>query len=69
MEAIEFLKQNHLSTFTKTRGEVEIRISNSQTMFCVCGKLATGLHEARCRKFQKKVDNETVKQLKYLVTQ
>ena len=69
METIEFLKTNHFSTFIKTRQEVEIRLSNSQSMFCICGKLATGFHESKCRKFQKKVDQETVKQLKHLVTQ
>ena len=69
MEAIQFLKENHLSTFLKTRNEVEIQISNNQSMFCVCGKLASGLHESNCKKFQKKVDSETAKQLKHLVTQ
>ena len=69
MEAIEFLKQNHLSIFVKTRQEVEIRVSNNQNMFCICGRLATGLHESNCKKFQKKVDQETAKQLKHLVTQ
>lgn len=36
-------------------------------MFCVCGKLATGLHESSCRKFNKVVDAETVKRLNHLI--
>lgn len=64
---IELLKQSHLPAFTKTRQEVEIRLSGNQSMFCVCGRLATGLHESYCRKFQREVDKETVRQLKHLL--
>ena len=34
-----------------------------QTMFCICGKLATGLHEKNCRRFNEKVDKETARKL------
>ena len=39
-------------------------LSEQQTMFCCCGKLATGLHEIRCRKFADKVRKETLKRWK-----
>lgn len=43
------------------------RFGFTQPIFCVCGKLATGLHEANCRRFNKMVDKETCKRLEYLL--
>ena len=49
----------------KTRKEVEDEISNNQPFFCVCGRLATGLHESSCKKLQNKITRETLKRLKH----
>lgn len=66
-EKLEYLQTNHLMTFVKTRQEVFDELSEQQTMFCCCGKLATGIHEAYCSKFHRKVNGETIKRLLYLL--
>ena len=50
-EKIIFLKENYLEKWIKERNNVERELSNNQSMFCCCGKLATGLHETYCKKF------------------
>lgn len=62
-EKIDFLQTNHLSEWLKTRSEVQEEISNRQSMFCVCKRLASGFHEMNCRKFHQVVTNETAKRL------
>lgn len=62
-EKIEKLKTTQFYAWYNIRKEVELELSECQTMFCCCGRLATGLHETCCRKFQHKVDVETVKRL------
>lgn len=66
-EKINVLQTNHFAKWLETRFNVENLISEKQSMFCLCGRLATGLHERGCRKFRAKVDSETVKQLAYLL--
>ena len=66
-DKLEYLQTNHLMAFVKTRQEVFNEFSEQQTMFCCCGKLATGLHEAHCQKFKRKVNNETIKRLSDLL--
>ena len=43
------------------------RLSDMQSMWCCCGKLATGLHEQRCKQFQNMVDLATIEKLKHLI--
>lgn len=62
-EQIEQLKNKDLRLFIKTRNEVFNKLSDEQTMFCCCGRLASGLHEKSCKKFNNKVDKVTVKLL------
>lgn len=66
-DKIEWLKTHFFSDFVLTRERVFNELSDKQSMFCVCGKLATGLHESSCRKFNKVVDAETVKRLNHLI--
>lgn len=66
-EKLEYLQENHLMAFVKTRQEVFDELSEKQTMFCCCGKLATGLHEANCSKFNRKVNGETIKRMSNLL--
>lgn len=66
-DKLEYLQTNHLMTFVKTRQEVFDELSEQQTMFCCCGRLATGLHEACCQKFKRKVNSETIKRLSHLL--
>lgn len=66
-EKITTLQENHFGHWIRTRQEVDEEVSNTQTMFCVCGKLATGLHERTCRKYNNIVNTKTVEKLKHLV--
>ena len=66
-EKLAYLKDNHLDIFLKTRQKVFNELSDKQTMLCCCGRLATGLHERNCTKFNNKVDGETIKQLSHLL--
>jgi hypothetical protein len=66
-QKLDYLQTNFLGEWLKIRQEVENELSDRQTMFCICGRLATGFHERGCRKFQKKVAIETVKRLDNLL--
>jgi fructose-1-phosphate kinase PfkB-like protein len=64
---LKYIQDNHFNEWLKTRQEVENELSEEQLMFCICGRLATGLHEGICRKFADKVNKETLKRLEYLL--
>ena len=66
-EKLEYLKGNHFDCFLTTHQRVFDEFSDQQQIFCCCGKLATGLHENNCKKFRKKVTEETVKRLEHLL--
>lgn len=44
-EKIDWLKSHCFSEFASMYGKVFDDLSETQPIFCVCGKLATGLHE------------------------
>lgn len=66
-EKIEFLKTHFFSEWTHERQKQWDLLSNSNPLFCFCGKLATGFHEINCKKFQNAIDKRTVKALKHLI--
>ena len=66
-DKLEYLQTNHFTTFVKTRQKVFDELSEQQAMFCCCGRLATGLHENNCQKFNRKVNGETIKRLSDLL--
>ena len=66
-EKLAYLKDVDFDLFLQTRQKVKTELSDSQTMFCCCGKLATGLHEDHCKKFNDKVDTEVIKRLEHLL--
>lgn len=66
-EKLAFLKDVDFDIFMMTRKRVKEELSEGQSMFCCCGKLATGLHEAHCKKFNDKVDAEVIKRLQHLI--
>lgn len=68
-EKIEYLLENHPTEWRQAWQLNEEGLSQAQPMFCVCGRLATGLHERTCRRFQKKVDSVTAKSLQHLIVQ
>lgn len=66
-EKIDYLQDKHLKEWVETRIKVKEELSRSNGAFCVCGKLATGLHEASCRRLRNKITNEILKRLSYLI--
>ena len=67
IEKIDYLQKNHFTEWVNARKICENEISDRQSMFCVCGRLATGFHEGGCRKFNNKVNIATVKILNHLI--
>lgn len=67
IEKLDWLQSNFFNEWIAKRLEVGNELSDRQSMFCVCGRLATGLHENGCRKFNAKVNAETVKRLSHLL--
>lgn len=66
-EKIEYLYENHYSEWHDTRAKADNFVSSQHPMWCVCKRLCTGMHERHCKRFQDKVDSETVKRLKHLL--
>ena len=66
-DKLEYLQANHLMAFVKTRQEVFDKFSKQQTLFCCCGRYAKGNHEMNCKKFNRKVNDETIKRLSDLL--
>lgn len=62
-EKIENLKDKNMGEWLRVRQQVEDELSKQQATFCVCGRLATGLHESGCRKFNQLVDKQTAKRI------
>lgn len=67
-EKLQYLQDNHLGEWIKTRQKIADEESDKQSMFCVCGKLATGLHEMYCQKLSKRITDLTLKKLSHLTT-
>lgn len=67
IDRIRHLEEHHFSEWFDTRKQVDIELSDQQNMFCVCGRLATDLHERYCKRFNNKVNSETVKRLQHLI--
>lgn len=68
-EKLAYLKENYFGLFLTTRQQAFNELSDQQTMFCCCGRIATSLHESRCTKFNNKVNEETIKRLSHLLPQ
>lgn len=66
-QKLNYLYKANLGLFIKTRKTVFEELSERQTMFCCCGKLATSLHEEHCVKFNNKVKDKVIKRLSYLL--
>lgn len=67
IEKLDWLQSNHFGEWIDTRLKVGIQLSNEQSMWCVCGRLATGLHENNCGRFNAKINKETVLRLSHLL--
>lgn len=62
-QKLEFFKKKNFQKFMNVYSEAECYCSDSQEIFCCCGKIATGLHEQNCMKFREKVEKETLRRL------
>ena len=67
LEKLTYLKNIDFNVFSQTRHKVKMKLSDRQTLLCCCGQLATGLHEDQCKKFNDKVDAETINRLIHLL--
>lgn len=64
---LEILWQNHSESYNKARNEAIEELDNATPIWCVCGKLATGLHTSRCRKFNEKIDDLILNKIGHLI--
>lgn len=67
-QKILWLKKMHTMAWMQTWNDAFDELSSMQTIFCVCGKVASGWHERNCKKFREKVDGEVVNRLEHLIT-
>lgn len=67
-EKLEYLHDHHYSEFARVHLDEENKLSAAQSVFCVCGRLATGLHEKSCRRFRGLVMTNTLKRLSHLIS-
>lgn len=66
-DKLRYLNDNYFGLFLITREEAFNELSDQQDIFCCCGRLATGLHESNCSKFNSMVDSVTINRLSYLL--
>ena len=66
-EKKESLIDEYFGEWMEIRKVVENEESAKNNMFCTCGRLATGLHERSCRKFQNMVNAKAYTKLKRFV--
>lgn len=66
IEKVFYLKNNHYKLWLKAVNSARDTLSETQGLFCICGCLFTGIHEAHCTKFRHKVESMAVKRLSYL---
>lgn len=66
-DKIEWLRKYHPEKWYTVRSEIKNKLSDAQHIFCCCGAIASGLHEDQCRRFNAKIDTETIAALKYLL--
>lgn len=66
IEKIQVLEAHHFREWYEMRVRVDNELSELQGFHCICGRLATGLHERNCGRFRNKVNSETCKRLKHL---
>lgn len=60
-DKINIIKSSHPMEWLLLRNRTFDNLSSMQEIFCCCGRIASGLHESRCSKFNAKVDKETLR--------
>lgn len=59
-DKINAIKLSHVTEWLRLRNRTFDDLSSMQEIFCCC-RIASGLHESRCGKFNAKVDKETLR--------
>lgn len=59
-----YLRHYHGNLFQKKKNEIEAQMDDEHQMFCLCGKLATGLHTMYCNKWKNHLTTHTLQALK-----
>ncbi len=57
------LQDKDFNAWLVTRQKAWDELSEKYTMFCICGKLCSGLHEQGCKRFQDAINLRTLKKL------
>lgn len=66
-EKLTYLIFNHFDLFVETFLQAFNELSEKQEIFCCCGRVTSYVHEVHCKKFQAKVEKETIKRLSHLL--
>lgn len=66
-EKISWILTHTPGPYARAREEAISELDEETPVFCFCGKLATGLHTASCRKFQDKLKTSIISKLKDLL--
>lgn len=66
-DKLQYLQDNFFSDWMKTRRETETELSDKCIYMCICGRLATGLHETHCKRFRDEVNKITLNKLTHLI--
>ena len=66
-EKLTYLIFYHFDLFVETFLQAFNELSEKQEVFCCCGRVTSYVHEVHCKKFQAKVENETIKRLSHLL--
>lgn len=61
-----YLVDNHLSEWISARQKANDLVSKQYPIFCICGRLCTGLHEQSCSRFKNRVNSVAIKSLEHL---
>lgn len=64
---IKYLTENHYQEFIETYKQVDQEFQEKYPLFCVCGKLSTGLHETYCKRAREAKYRQTIERLSHLL--
>ncbi len=68
-DKIAWLIQHAPGPYARAKAEAEKEMDDLTPVFCFCGKLATGLHTAHCKKFQERMKTRIIEKLTDLIPQ
>lgn len=63
-DKVKWLQYHTPGPYARARAESEKELDDETPVFCYCGMLATGLHTARCQKYQERLKTKIISKLK-----